>query len=85
MTDLLKPILDLIDKLWAHVMKLPTTKWGTVTQSSPLLVHLDGDIDGDGDPVTVAPQTLVKSIPVGSRVFCVEQDHRVTVIGVAES
>jgi hypothetical protein len=85
MSVLLQPILDLIYKLWDYVFGLPTTKWGTVTQTTPLLVQLDGDIDGNGAPVTVAPQTLVKTIPVGARVFCVEQQRRVTVIGVAEA
>lgn len=74
MTDLFRPILDQIGKLWERADKMPTVRWGTVTQSSPLLVLLDGDT------TTVAPQTLVKTMPPGSRVVCVEQHRRMIVV-----
>ncbi|MGN7978194.1 hypothetical protein ACTJJ4_11530 [Microbacterium sp. 22195] len=83
MKDLLKPIRDQIAKLWAAVDRKPTFRWGTVSQETPLLVQLDGDIDPAGDPVDVAPQSVVSSIPVGARVACIEQDRRVIVIAVA--
>ena len=55
MKDLLKPVLDQLAKLWAAVDRKPTFRWGTVSQATPLLVQLDGDIDPAGDPVDVAP------------------------------
>ncbi|HWU30184.1 MAG TPA: hypothetical protein VN041_13965 [Microbacterium sp.] len=83
MKEFLKPILTQIAKLWAALDKKATYRWGTVTQTAPLLVHLDGDIDAAGDPVDVAPQSVLSSIPVGARVACIEQDRRVIVIAVA--
>lgn len=83
MKDLLKPFLDRLAKLRAALDRKATFHWGTVTQATPLLVHLDGDIDAAGGPVDVAPQSVVSSIPVGARVACIEQDRRVIVIAVA--
>jgi hypothetical protein len=73
------PMLAAIEALAAMLQTVPRFHWGTVTQATPLLVHLDGDVDADGNPVTVAAQT-VKTLTVGARVYCVEQDNRVIVI-----
>lgn len=81
MRDLLKPIKDQIRKLWARVDQMPIVRWGTVTVSAPLRVMLDGD----PDHLPFAPQSVVKSPPVGARVVCVEQHRRVIVIAVAET
>ena len=74
------PILAKLETIVALLRATPTVKWATVTQASPLRVHLDGDIDAAGNPVSVAAQTVKTSIAVGTRVFCVEQDSRITVI-----
>ena len=74
--ELFRPILDQIAKLWDRLDRTPTVRWGTVTQSTPLLVQLDGD------DVAVSPQTVVSTIATGKRVLCVEQRRRVIVIAV---
>lgn len=76
MNELLRPILNQISKLWSALDRKATFRWGTVTQTDPLMIRLDGD------DVTVAPQSVVLSIPVGRRVACLEQHRRVIVIAV---
>lgn len=78
MSELLRPVLEQIMKLWIYVLGLPKFRWGTVTQSSPLRIRLDGDT------VTITPQTVVKTIAVGRRVACIEQRRRVAIIAVVE-
>ncbi len=73
-----RPILEQIAKLWAELSGKATFRWGTVTQTTPLLVRLDGDT------ATLTPQTVVKTITVGKRVACLEQHRRVIIIAVAE-
>lgn len=79
MSDLLRPVLDQISKLWGRVDQMPVVRWGTVTAASPLRVVLDGN----ADPLPFAPPSLVKGLQVGNRVLCVEQHRRVIVIEVA--
>ena len=76
---LLRPILDLLGKIWDRLDRTPTVRWGTVTQTTPLLVQLDGD------DTTLTPQTVVSTIAVGARVVCVEQYRRVIVLAVADA
>lgn len=78
MTDFLRPVLDQIAKLWARLALMPVIRWGTVTQASPLRVTLDGDTDA----VPFTPQTVVKGIPTGKRVVCIEQHRRLIIIAV---
>ena len=79
MSDLLRPVLDQISKLWGRVDQMPVVRWGTVTAASPLRVVLDGNTD----PLPFAPQSLVRTLQVGNRVLCIEQHRRVIVVDLA--
>lgn len=74
---LLDPIMTQLGKLWQQVGRIPTIRWATVTQATPLLIQMDGDLD----PLLFTPQTVVSGLRVGQRVVCVEQNRRVIVIG----
>ncbi|MCE0510839.1 hypothetical protein LVJ59_17460 [Microbacterium sp. KKR3/1] len=74
--DHLNLVLDRIAKLGARIDLMPTIRWATVTQASPLRVQ----IDGDAEPLSVTPQTVVNGLLVGTRVVCVEQHRRVLVL-----
>lgn len=76
MSDPLKPILDQIAKLWGKVDLIPVIRWGSVTQTTPLRVRLDGD----ADPLPFTPSSLISGLTVGARVVCVEQHRRVIVV-----
>src|SRR5690554_6499074 len=77
--DILRPILDQLNKIWARLNLMPVIRWGTVTQASPLRVQLDGDTE----PLLFTPQNTVPGLKVGNRVLCVEQHRRVNVVQVA--
>lgn len=83
MTDLdpqRDPEWEQFDKLWATIRGMPqAVVWGTVTQSSPLRVRLDGE----AEPIPFTPATVQKNIPVGARVLCVKQNLRVIILAVA--
>lgn len=76
------PILAALSKLAGKVDAAPVMLWGTVTQSSPLMVTLDGAIDPSGAPVAVPAQSAVGPVAVGQRVWCVRQSRRVIVTSV---
>lgn len=74
--NVLDPILAQISKLWSRVDLMPTLRWGTVNQVSPLQVTLDGDAAALPFP----PQSAVQGLAIGARVVCVEQNRRVVAI-----
>jgi len=75
-SNVLDPILTQISKLWSRVDVMPTMRWGTVLQASPLSVQLDGDTV----PLPFPPASAISPIRVGARVLCVEQNRRVIVV-----
>ncbi|MGU3424037.1 hypothetical protein [Microbacterium paraoxydans] len=79
MQDLLRPIIEQLDKLWTRVDLTPVIRWGTVTQAGPLRVQLDGD----AEPLPLTPQTTLPDLRTGDRVVCVEQHRRVIVLQAA--
>lgn len=78
MTDFLAPIKEQIAKVWAALDKKPTMRWGTVVTTSPVTVLLD---PGTGDPAPAI--TTVAALTVNERVYCVEQNRRITIINRA--
>ncbi|WP_146114392.1 hypothetical protein [Microbacterium sp. MYb72] len=76
MTNILDPVLAQIGKLWARVDVMPAVRWGTVTDTTPLAVQLDGD----AAPLPFPPASAIFPLREGARVLCVEQNRRVTVI-----
>ena len=78
-SEILRPVLDQIKKLWDRVDQVAVTRWGTVTSGDPLRVILDGSPDA----LPFAPQSAVRGLSVGDRVVCVEQHRRVIVVQVA--
>ena len=48
MQDLLRPIIEQLDKLWTRVDLTPVIRWGTVTQADPLRVQRGGDAERPG-------------------------------------
>lgn len=79
MQDLLRPIVEQLEKLWTRVDLTPVIRWGTVTQADPLRVQLDGD----AEPLPLTPQTTLRELRAGDRVVCVEQHRRVLVVQAA--
>lgn len=75
--DILGPALDQIAKLWARIDLMPVVRWGTITQTSPLRVQLDGDME----PMVLTPMSIVSGLRANDRVLCVEQHRRVIVLG----
>lgn len=73
--NLLDPLMAQLDKLWATVRGMPTVRWATVTQASPLRIILDGETD----PMLISPQTAVHGLRAGERVVCVEQNRRIII------
>ena len=57
----------------------PRSVWGVVTGVSPLEVRLDGD----DEPLSGQPSSLVAGLVAGQRVRCEIQNRRVTVVGSA--
>lgn len=69
-------VLKKIAELGSRIDLMPKIRWATVTQASPLRVQMDGD----AEPLTITPQTVVRGLSVGARVVCVEQHRRVLVV-----
>lgn len=77
--DILRPVWDMFKKVWARLDLMPVIRWGTITQTDPLRVQLDGDLD----PMILTPMSIVGGASVGERVICVEQHRRVIILGRA--
>lgn len=75
MNELLSRLKTLSDKIAGK----PEVRWGTVQQTEPLLVRLDGD----PEPLPAAVQTVVSPV-VDSRVLCLIQRRSIIVIGGKE-
>lgn len=78
--DILRPVLDQVAKLWGRVDMMPVVRWATVTQTGPLRIRMDGDVE----PMALTPMTVVAALRVGDRVLCVEQHRRVIIFGKAQ-
>lgn len=77
--DHMNLVLKKLAELTGRIDKMPTIRWATVTQASPLRVQLDGDLE----PLSVTPQAAVVGLVAGDRVVCVEQHRRVIVCQVS--
>lgn len=75
LTALMGRIIDLGGKVDAA----PALRWGTVVQSSPLRITLDGSIA----MLPLTPDTLVPVLVPGERVRVELQANRVTILGAA--
>jgi len=75
----LEPLVDRVLDLKAVTDGMVQLRWGTVAQGSPLRVRLDGD----EDPMSLTPATVVPALTSGERVMCAIQHNRVTVLAVA--
>lgn len=75
----LDPIVAELKSLRAEFAKHPRAVWATVTQRSPLRIQ----IDGDSLPMASTPAQTSAPPAVGSRVLCLMQNGRATVIGNA--
>ena len=80
--DPLAPLKEQLHKLWAALEPKAEVKLGTVTQTAPLMVTVDGDLDENGDPVP-APAVPLVTHTVGQRVICAEQYRRLLIIQAA--
>ncbi|WP_136051206.1 hypothetical protein [Microbacterium sp. K36] len=69
-------MLEQISKLATRVDLTPVVRWGTVTQTVPLRVRLDGDTE----PLPLSPQNAVGTVWIGERVVVVEQHRRVVIV-----
>ena len=58
---------------------LVVPRWGVVTQMSPLVVQLAGDVE----PLAVTPKALVGGLSVGDAVWCILQSRDLLVVGKA--
>lgn len=57
----------------------PIHRWATVTGTSPLRIHFDGE----PDPLPITPSTLTGGLTAGDRVFVVQYLRRTTIVGQA--
>lgn len=55
----------------------PDFRWATVTSVAPLAIRLDGDTD----PLSGSPATLIPTLLVGERVMVMMQSRRATIVG----
>lgn len=53
--------------------------WATVTSTSPLAIRFDGE----ATPLGIVPNSLVKRLAIGNRVWCQVHGRRVVILGVA--
>lgn len=53
--------------------------WATVTATSPLTIRLDGETE----PLEAAPDSLLKRVTVGQRVWCQFHGRRIVILGAA--
>lgn len=85
MRDPLGPLKQEMHNLADEVGRKAEIRLGTVTQVSPLLVALDGDVDlieespTFGQPISAPAVSLVVHT-VGQRVICAEQHRQILVI-----
>jgi hypothetical protein len=80
--DLIRPLVERVKDLKTRVEQVPVIRWGVVSQTSPLMVALDGSIDTTGSPVSAPARSAIGGLLVGARVLCVEQHRRVIVVQV---
>lgn len=69
--ELLIPKSKPINDRWA---------WATVTNTSPLEIRFDGEID----PLPITPDTLVAGLALADRVWVQISGRRVVVLGAAQ-
>lgn len=75
----LAPIVAEIRRLRERITRAPRFVWATVTATNPLRIQ----VDGDTDPLAGTPSRTVSTPSTGTRVFCVIQNGRCTIIGTA--
>lgn len=79
--DGLNPIVRELISMQQEMGKLPRAVWATVVQQTPLRIIVDGDtLPMEGRPAQTSPAPAV-----GTRVLCLMQNGRATVIGNAPS
>lgn len=77
--DGLNPIVRELISMQQEMGKLPRAVWATVAQQSPLRII----IDGDTQPMAGRPAQTSPAPAAGTRVLCLMQNGRATVIGNA--
>lgn len=77
--DGLNPIVSELILMQQEMGKLPRAVWATVAQQSPLRII----IDGDTQPMEGRPAQTSAAPAAGTRVLCLMQNGRATVIGNA--
>lgn len=79
--DGLNPIVSELISMQQEMGKLPRAVWATVAQQVPLRIIIDGDTQPmEGRPAQTSPAPAA-----GTRVLCLMQNGRATVIGNAPS
>ncbi len=73
----LAPLRREIARLREALDTKPTLRLGTITASSQIRVHLDGDTA----PLPVTPRTLISPVSVGDRVLVAHQKRAITILG----
>lgn len=76
---MLSPLIERIERLSAHLDRVPNFGWGTITELDPIRIRLAGE----SDPLAVTPSTIYHPTAVGERVFYVHVFHRVIILGRA--
>lgn len=77
MADFLRPIIDRLAAVEARVRRSVRLSWATVTSVSPVKVQMDGS----GDPLDGAPDSVVAGLLVGDRVLVARQGSQVIILG----
>ena len=77
----LDPIVAELRSIRAAQSKLPRAVWATVTQQVPLRII----VDGDTQPMAGRPAQTSPAPAAGTRVLCLMQNGRATIIGNAPS
>lgn len=77
--DGLNPIVSELISMQQEMGKLPRAVWATVAQQSPLRII----IDGDTQPMAGRPAQTSPAPAAGTRVLCLMQNGRATIIGNA--
>lgn len=78
MKDLLAGIVRQLVDIKAALSLMPSLRWATVTQASPLRIILDGDNTSLAD----SPFCLIPKPKAGDRVSVIVANRRATIIGV---
>lgn len=78
MKDLLAGVVRQLVDIKAALSLMPSLRWATVTQSSPLRIALDGD----SAPLADAPFCLIPKPKTGDRVSVIVANRRATIIGM---